>query len=275
MDILEQDVHKRRNLKLGRKKTVPVTIAARLILADSVEVDHDRPGILTEEQFRRLKAGEYFPKAHKERGVKALFPYFTLYRYTDLTCREATIKGQKIIIGLNNICAYLAYMDLLLKLNETKEEISSRKASFDKRELFKPITSGQVEADISLIAASRVVLRAASECVRVKLYEDIDSILSQLQKITSVYNDYLATCRQGELPEGKTYKELCISPVIRPTEEHIRYVEERIDLALGTGWRPASYQEYAFSPASPPNDKDFWRTYPIMAFGVFSATKGK
>lgn len=207
--------------------------AARLILADNVEVDNGRPPILTEAQFEAIIRGKAIA-SHKDAQV--LQTWHDVYRMAALTIREAKVKGQEAIITLLKDCYYfssLQYAAFLHGHEECSKTEEIREALLEVRD------------SVSLVLAALSVLEAVSDTIQVKLTESIEALLERLVKTATIYNFHVNGLA---LKENKKESLLLELREVTAIPEYLRYFEERIDMSLGAGWRKAPFPKYAFTP---------------------------
>lgn len=249
MDILERDVHKRRDLKIGRKKALSGLEAARLILADSIEAEHNRPAILKREQHGAIMRGEYFSTAADRQEFSR---WLKLFRMTDFSCREAVMKGLEAILTLHKACSFLALADIL---KQAGKEIEQEKMDMGERLLE---DTKSVTSNIKFVLAVYIVMDAVSKLLTVKLHEDVEGAYSNLSTAASIFNFY---CTKDTLPlQAKKY----LIKDITTGQENLLYIEERIDIALGRGWSREAYRPIVFVPDTRPLPS--FREYPILDF---------
>lgn len=239
MDILERDVHKRRDLKIGRKKVLSGLEAARLLLANSMEVDHNRPGILTDTQREAIIRGEYFRTATDSREYNS---WLKVFRMTDFSCRESTIAGLRAVSTLYRGCSLISLVEkqtMAGKLNETEE-----RALFDWLRQIK----NTVPPEISLVMAAFTVLDSVSRLLKVRLHEDVTETYTTLAISACIFN---ASLERSTLSEEDKKRHRIKRTSAKKGE--IRYFEERIDMALGKHWNNKTpYRHFYFQPAQIP-----------------------
>jgi len=249
MDILEKDVHTRRDLKLGRKKVLSGLEAARLILADGIELEHGRPAILKRERHSAIMRGEYFSTATDSHEFSR---WLKLFRMTDFSCREAIMKGLEATLTLHKACSFIALTDVL---KQAGKEIEQEKIDIGERLLE---DTRSITSNIKFLLAVYTVLEAVSKLFTIKLHEDIEGAYSNLSTAASIFNFY---CTKDTLPlQAKKY----LIQTVTPGKEDLLYIEERIDIALGRGWNKEHYRPIVFVPDT--RTLPSFREFPILAF---------
>lgn len=228
--------------------------ASRLLLADNVEADHKRPGILTEKQYKALARSEGLASS---RDVEVLNKWKHVYRITALTIREATIRGQEAIITLLKDCYYfssLQYVGLLHGSPKCSKVKEIRKAL------------SEVRHNITLVLAALTVLESVSDTIQVRLTEDLEALLERVVNVAGLYNTHIAGLHLEETEKEGLLLELV---EVAASLEQLRYFEERIDYALGRGWRKAPFSRYMFAGGEQPDIQAWHDEIEVIAEEVY------
>lgn len=232
--------------------------ASRLLLADNVEVDHGRPGILSQEQYERLIEGEGLASP-RDKAILNTWKY--VYRMVDITIREATVKGQEAMLTMYRECYLFSAFNFEALLYEGKvglwERIQEGRDILTEggslAEELKEALS-EVEDKIAFVLAALTVLEAVSDLIHVRLTEDLRELLNRIANMASLRNAHL---RSQDLQETFSClkpeeREALLLGEVRASLAHLRYFEERMERPLGKNWRKnllkTSFTEFVFVP---------------------------
>jgi len=236
------------------KKGLSGLQASRLLLADNVEVDHKRPGILLEERYQSLIEGEGLASS-RDKTVLNMWQF--VYRMVDLTIREATVKGQEATLTLHKECYLFSYFNFEAMLYESQAGVcehiqEGRDILTEGGSLAEELKEAlsEVKDKIAFVLAALTVLEAVSDLIQVKLTEDLFELIQKMANMGSLYNEHLKSQNLQETfsclkPEER---EALLLGEVKASLAYLRYFEERIDRPLGRNWRKAPFSQYVFEP---------------------------
>lgn len=241
------------------RKSLSGLQASRLLLADNVEADHGRPGILTERQYESLIDGEGLASA-RDKAILNTWKY--VYRMVDITIREATVKGQEAMLTMYKECYLFSAFNFEALLYEGKAGLWERiqegrdiltEGGSLAEELKEALS--EVEDKIAFVLAALTVLEAVSDLIHVRLTEDLRELLNKIANMASLRNAHLQSQDLQETfsclkPEER---EALLLGEVRASLAHLRYFEERMKRPLGKNWRKdllkAPFTEFIFVPS--------------------------
>lgn len=213
--------------------------AGRLYIADSIEVDHDRPALLTHKEFRRL--GE-LPWEEKKMYERLEF----CYRLIAMTLRDAQVVGQGVNISILGATTGLHLTWITATLVDVQHTTKE------------PVTTQKVEHALQVLGADQVGLEDLMPRFRAELrdiragirdYEAYVAVMAEVSTLIRVDLDQELLEWRGFMDRDATAynKERHLvsreyrAPALRmadlnPSRRRVRELRERMVLALGEGW---------------------------------------
>lgn len=224
--------------------------AGRLVLLDSVEVDHGRPGILTAKELERIKRS-LLPE---EASVYNALVY--AYQLTGYSLLEAKAHYLEARLALEKMISLSSYQDFRLLLQ------AGRKALTAPDDLFGPWTEEQVQAieqalsskiaeeaaslapeqarsHLKALMAYQQALEELSSLLDVTLTEDFGPWWQELERLIGHYNRQRKMIRARD-PEEKIKEPINLSEIrpsmLKADPDLLDYMRDRIAMALGENW---------------------------------------
>lgn len=202
--------------------------AARIVIMDSVEVDHGRPGILTQEELEQIKRS----LDPKEAAVYNSWIY--VYQLLGYSLLEAKVHYLLAVLRLEQ-SSHLRYAMQIQGLLKTAgldqaSEILITQREVDAQEKL-PRWREEAKEHIKALKAYQQAIKELEALADVSLTEDFEPWWRVLEE----YADWLNTTKA--LDQGIRLASL------KPDPEKLAYMRDRIAMALGEDWyqREASH----------------------------------
>lgn len=98
--------------------------------------------------------------------------------------------------------------------------------------------TGSIKNRLKQLLGYQTIIQAVSKVVGVAFSEDIDRWIQEIHKAVNIHNAFIEAYRP-RTPEAEVYLTIDINN-LKPAKAYERYIQERMDLSLGEGWREGS-----------------------------------
>lgn len=122
------------------------------------------------------------------------------------------------------------------ELQASLEYEKHKRVTFAKRMILDQ--TGSIKNRLKQLLGYQTIIQAVSEVVGVAFCEDIDRWIQEIHKAVNIHNAFIEAYRP-KTPEAEVYLTIDINN-LKPAKAYERYIQERMDISLGEGWREGS-----------------------------------
>lgn len=266
-------------IKALQSKRLTGEEAGRIMLQDNWLVDHQEEGLLSKKDMRSLKAcirttrdievyNGYIETYRlidftlKEANIMALEIQRDILSLTNFFAEICLDKVRPKLAGEVSR-AYLVEQERILasyvpdpdvpeppdsppdrvytqiELDELQASLEYEKhkmVTFAKRRILSQ--TGSIKNRLKQLLGYQTIIQAVSTVVGVAFSEDIDRWIQEIHKAVNIHNAFIEAYRP-KTPEAEVYLTIDINN-LKPAKAYERYIQERMDISLGEGWREGS-----------------------------------
>ena len=220
--------------------------AGRLVLLDSVEVDHGRPGLLTSKELERIKRS-LLPE---EASVYNAIVY--AYQLTGYSLLEAKAHYLEARLNLERMISLSSLQEFRVMIQTskgleapdgpwTKKQIEDIGISLSLKivEEAIPLAPDQAKSHLKALRAYQQALEELSLLLDVPLTEDFGPWWEELERLIVRYNRSRKLIKakdpEEKLKEVHSLSEIRLS-MLKADPDLLDYMRDRIAMALGENW---------------------------------------
>jgi len=220
--------------------------AGRLVLLDSIEVDHGRPGLLTAKELERIKSS-LLPE---EASVYNALVY--AYQLTGYSLLEAKAHYLEAKLALEKMRALSMYQEFRVIMQAaqgleapdgpwTADQIESMKWHISRKivEEAIPVAPDQGRRHLKALMAYQQALEELSSLLDVPLTEDFGPWWEELEILIETYNRSRRLIKakdpKKEIKEAHSLPEIRLS-MLKADPDLLAYMRDRMAMAMGEAW---------------------------------------